>query len=68
MGDTLPKTVRYVKNGAGGQWWATAKARGEIHAGWRNIPHDVLLACDLASIKATINRVLKKSIYTALET
>ena len=29
---TLPNSVRYVKNGPGGRWWATAKAEGQIHA------------------------------------
>ena len=35
--DALPKTVRYVKNGAGGQWWTTAKASGQVHLGWSGI-------------------------------
>jgi hypothetical protein len=38
MLDTIPKSVRYVKNGAGGQWWTTAKANGQVHLGWRNVP------------------------------
>ena len=48
--DALPKTVRYVKNGAGGQWWTTAKADGQIHLGWSGIPHDLLQAADLPAI------------------
>ena len=35
---SLPDSVRYVKNGPGGQWWKTAKANGQMHLGWRNIP------------------------------
>jgi hypothetical protein len=26
----LPQSVRYVKNGAGGKWWGTAKTRGQL--------------------------------------
>jgi hypothetical protein len=54
MLDVLPKTVRYVKNGRGGQWWATAKTRGEIHLGWRTIPSAPLQANDRDAIKALI--------------
>jgi hypothetical protein len=52
--DALPKTVRYVKNGAGGQWWTTAKASGQVHLGWSGIPHDLLQAADLPAIKILI--------------
>jgi len=51
----LPETVRYVKNGAGGQWWAAAKAAGEIHFGWRNVPDDLLRALDRIAIEDLIN-------------
>ena len=52
--DSLPKTVRYVKNGAGGQWWASAKKLGQIHLGWSIISPDLLQAADWAAIKAVI--------------
>jgi hypothetical protein len=52
--DALPKTVRYVKNGAGGQWWTTAKASGQVHLGWSGISHDLLQAADLTAIKTLI--------------
>lgn len=50
----LPKSVRYVKNGEGGRWWAAAKARSEIHLGWRSVPHALLRTGDLAAIKTLI--------------
>src|SRR4029078_7545425 len=27
----LPQSVRYIKNGGGGQWWDIAKARNQLH-------------------------------------
>ncbi len=53
---TLPDTVRYVKNGAGGRWWGTAKARGEIHAGWMSVPRELLRAADLDAIKPVLKK------------
>jgi hypothetical protein len=50
----LPKSVRYVKNGRGGQWWPAAKARGEVHLGWSNVPDNLLQAADLAAIEPII--------------
>jgi hypothetical protein len=47
----LPQSVRYVKNGERGRWWSTAKARNEMHLGWRSIPHDLLLRAELDSIE-----------------
>ena len=38
----LPTSVRYVKNGAGGKWWADAKASGRIHAGWSAVPAEAI--------------------------
>jgi hypothetical protein len=50
----LPNSVRYVKNGAGGQWWKAAKANGQIHLGWRIIPADLLHAADMSKIEKLI--------------
>lgn len=50
----LPTTVRYVKNGAGGRWWASAKGRSQIHAGWSDVPDDMIRAGDMAGIEAVI--------------
>jgi hypothetical protein len=48
----LPQTsVLYVKNGAHGKWWPVAKANGQIHAGWSNIPHDLLMNPDYEAIR-----------------
>lgn len=52
--DALPATVRYVKNGEGGRWWAAAKQREEVHLGWRSVPHALLRSRDLPAIKGLI--------------
>jgi hypothetical protein len=39
---SLPKSVRYVKNGRRGEWWPTARAEGQIHLGWGEIPASML--------------------------
>jgi len=54
MTEALPSSVRYVKNGDGGQWWKAAKARGQIHAGWRDIPGTLLLTADMESIERMV--------------
>ncbi len=47
----LPKSVRYVKNGAGGRWWQAARADNQIHLGWKIVPRKLLLAPDYPKIK-----------------
>jgi hypothetical protein len=47
----LPNSVRYVKNGRGGQWWQAARANNQIHLGWKSVPHELLLTRDFAKIK-----------------
>jgi hypothetical protein len=56
MPDTLPNSVRYVKNGAGGQWWGVAKTTGQIHLGWQIIPDGLLRAAELVQIEALIRK------------
>ena len=58
MPDALPNSVRYVKNGAGGQWWRAAKNSGQIHLGWRTIPDELLraAAAELTQIEALIRQ------------
>jgi hypothetical protein len=51
---SLPDSVRYVKNGPGGQWWKTAKANGQMHLGWRNIPDTLLRTADMEPIEGLI--------------
>jgi hypothetical protein len=52
MIDTLRQSsVLYVKNGEHGKWWPVAKANAQIHAGWSNIPHDLLLNPNYVAIK-----------------
>ncbi|MGC2161640.1 MAG: restriction endonuclease [Silvibacterium sp.] len=50
----LPTSVRYVKNGRGGQWWQTAKAREQIHLSWKNIPHELLLSGNFSKIEQAV--------------
>jgi hypothetical protein len=55
MPDQLPQSVRYVKNGQGGKWWAAAKARsGQVHLGWWFVPRDFLQQRDFDRIRACI--------------
>lgn len=54
MVDTLPATVRYVKNGEGGRWWPPAKRLNQVHLGWRSVPHDLLHTANLAAIQSII--------------
>jgi hypothetical protein len=47
----LPTSVRYVKNGRGGQWWQGAKTNGQVHLGWKSIPKELLLRPEFSRIK-----------------
>jgi len=50
----LPNSVRYVKNGRRGQWWQAARTNAQIHLGWKNIPHELLLTPDFPKIKDVV--------------
>lgn len=50
----LPVSVRYVKTGEGGRWWAVSRERGEMHLGWTAVPHALLEARDYPAIDAAI--------------
>ena len=52
--EALPNSVRYVKNGRGGRWWEAAKNHGQVHAGWREVPHDFLRTADMTAIEPLI--------------
>ena len=41
-GGQLPNSVRSVNNGVRGRWWAAAKVGAQLHAGWSNVPDDLL--------------------------
>jgi hypothetical protein len=60
MLESLPQSVRYVKNGSGGRWWEAAKARGQVHCGWWFVPRDLLHRLDLPQIKDRIQDHYKK--------
>lgn len=55
--NSLPSSVRYVKNGPGGRWWPTAKATGQIHASWKDVPGEALLTGHVPTITAAIRQV-----------
>lgn len=40
----LPTSARYIKVGQGGSWWKTSLERGQIHLGWSEVPHELLLS------------------------
>ena len=50
----LPNSVRYVKNGRGGQWWRAARANNQVHLGWKSIPQELLLKPDFPTIKQVV--------------
>lgn len=54
MTNSLPSSVRYIKNGPGGRWWAAAKSNGQLHAGWKNVPIELLLEHDFAAIESLV--------------
>jgi hypothetical protein len=58
MSDKLPVTLRYVKNGGGGRWWQAAKTNQQIHLGWKEIPHELLMKPNYAEIKR-----MRKELY-----
>ena len=43
-----------MKNGAGGRWWADAKARSRIHAGWSQIPDEAIRNADVPTIASVL--------------
>src|SRR5688572_10939716 len=47
-------TVRYVKNGRGGQWWEAAKERRHAHFGWKHVAGELLLRADFNAIEQVI--------------
>ena len=47
----IPKSVRYIKNGRRGQWWQAARANNQIHAGWKSVPHKLLVTPDFSKIR-----------------
>lgn len=53
-GDRIPRSVRYVKLGAGGRWWKAARERGQIHFGWTQIPAEALAGSDLVAIEKAV--------------
>jgi hypothetical protein len=53
-GNELPNSVRYVKNGRGGRWWASAQKNSQIHAGWKAVPDDLLRGKNLPAIESLL--------------
>lgn len=62
----LPRTVRYVKNGAGGCWWPAAKAHEQMHIGWTDVPDDVLLGDNLDEVERAVRAsIVRRASATA---
>jgi hypothetical protein len=57
MTDWLPNSVRYIKPGPGGRWWPVAKAAGQVHAGWRDVPASVLIKRDMSEAEAILRKL-----------
>lgn len=55
--ELLPKSVRYIKNGTGGAWWKAAKSRNELHAGWSEVPAEMLVNRDIREVKEYVERL-----------
>lgn len=60
MSDTLPISVRYVKNGSKGRWWTAARERGQVHLGWMEIPPKLLLQPNYSEIERRIRKFWSK--------
>lgn len=50
MAQITAKEVRYIKLGAGGAWAPISIERGEMHFGYRTIPHELCLAGNWDSV------------------
>lgn len=59
MPKPIPTSVRYIKNGQRGAWWKAAKADQQLHAGWREVPDELLLSSDLQAIKPFVQAIWK---------
>jgi hypothetical protein len=57
--ENLPNSLRYVKNGPSGRWWSAAKTSGQLHAGWKDVPANLLEAADFAAIEPVIRALWK---------
>ncbi len=55
----LPGEVRYVKNGPGGRWWRAARSKGELHAGWNEVPSAVLLGGSAEDARPYVEALFK---------
>lgn len=54
MKTALPISVRYVKNGRGGQWWPEAQKNEQVHLGWKTVPKGLLKAPDFDKLRKII--------------
>jgi hypothetical protein len=45
------KTVRYIKLGRGGRWEGVSLQQGELHFGYRSVPHELALGGNREQIK-----------------
>jgi hypothetical protein len=56
----LPNSVRYIKNGRKGSWWSEAKANGQLHAGWQEVPPSLLKEPHFPAIKRVLEKYWKQ--------
>ena len=50
-------SVRYVKNGRRGCWWPVARDQGQVHAGWSNVSHALLVdPGDFVAVQAAVEQ------------
>ena len=45
-----PTDIRYVKLGSGGRWARRGLAHGEVHFGYRTVPHDLCVREDWGAV------------------
>jgi len=48
------QSVRYVKNGKGGQWWKAAKENNNVQAGWQQMSPEDIVHPDFAKIERLV--------------
>jgi hypothetical protein len=66
LSQTLPQSVRYIKNGRGGKWWPKAKAHNQLHAKWDEVPTGLLHQPNVEKIKASLPKSTTQDVNALL--
>lgn len=53
---SLPTAVKYIKCGEGSCWWKVSRDESQVHAGWGDIPDNLLTQGNLTEIEAHLRR------------